>query len=92
MLFDPLEHRIVLRERDVAQLEPCRVDIAPGCTDDHEGQAEEAIERLARWWVEAPVERNPYGKAALGRNVASQLGQERIGAEVFENRETLPCG
>jgi hypothetical protein len=58
---------------------------------DHEGQADQAIEGVAGRWVEPPVERDPHGIAALGWNIAAQLGQERIGAQVFENRETLPC-
>jgi CoA-transferase family III len=38
-----------------------------------------------------PIERDPHRDAALGRDIAAQLGQEPIGAQVFENRETLPC-
>jgi hypothetical protein len=60
-------------------------------TDDHKRQADQAIDRLAGWWFEPPVERDPHGDAALGRYIAAQLRQERIGAQVFENRETLPC-
>lgn len=92
MFFDAIESRVVLRERNIAELEPGRVDIALRCTDDHKGQAEELLAGLAGWWVEPPVERDPHGKAAFSRDIAAQLRQERIGTEVFEDRETLPCG
>ena len=91
VLLDPSEDRVVVGECDVAQLEPGRVDGSPGHAHDDERQADQAIDGLARRWVAPPAERDQHGGTALGRNIAAQLGQERIGAQVFENRETLPC-
>ena len=53
--------------------------------------------RLARRWASgpagpgAPAERDQHGTGPLEGDGAAQLVEEGIGAEVFDDRETLPC-
>ena len=92
VLLDVGEGRVVFGRYDVAQLEPGLADGAAGHAEHDEGEAGQPLGRHAGRSGQGRVEHEPHRGVALERDVAAQLGDEFLGPEVFENRETLPCG
>ena len=60
--------------------------------DDHERQAGQALLGHPRRVRPAFLQGDRHGAGALGVDVAAQLGEERLGAQEFEDVQTLPCG
>jgi hypothetical protein len=62
-----------------------------GDADDHERQADPGFHDGVTRVRQSVVQIDQDGAGSLGRDLAAQFGEQCVGAQRFEDRETLPC-